>query len=278
MLNKRIALGSALLLSLFLSGCQSSSLVPSSSTPTSEAPSSAIPSSVVTSSLTPTSTTPSSSEITSSEPIPQGEPDLFISEYIEGPTGTVKVLEIFNPTNQTIDMTPYTIKLFTNGKNFETVDLAKNLSGYSLAPNEVFLFHNVDVGTLDTGLKAAVDAVAATHKWKGSYDTGDIIANFNGDDAIGLFKNSGSVDILIDVFGVIGHRPSTSWSLPFASGTAQTHDVVLTRIPAIHSPSVNTLNIGGTDYLYSFNPLEWSHAPYTAGNPAVHTIGTHTIS
>ncbi|HOJ44899.1 MAG TPA: lamin tail domain-containing protein [Bacilli bacterium] len=280
MFNKKITFGSALLLTLFLSGCQSSSLVPSSSTPTSEAPSSAIPSSEVTSSLTPTSTTPSSSELPSSEPIPVGEPDLFFSEYIEGP-GTNKVLELYNPTSTTIDLTKYTVKLFSNGRDLASSNIMKTMEG-TLEPGETFVFYNVASDTFDTGLLAAVNAVPVARKWVGSYDqgtsTGTNVANHNGDDAFGLFKNDGSGDVLIDAFGTIGFDPGTAWNATFANGSGNTMDAVLTRIPSIHSPSVNTFNIGGTDYLYSFNPLEWSYASYTTGNPAVHTVGTHTIS
>ena len=41
--------------------------------------------------------------------------DLFISEYIEG-SSVNKALEIFNGTGADVDLTPYSIKVYFNGK------------------------------------------------------------------------------------------------------------------------------------------------------------------
>jgi len=276
MFNKKITFGSALLLTLFLSGCQSSSLVPSSSTPTSEAPSSATPSSEVTSSLTPTSTTPSSSELPSSEPIPVGEPDLFFSEYIEGP-GTNKVVELYNPTGATVDLTKYTVKLFSNGRTLETVNIMKTMEG-TLAAGDTFIFYSIANDTHDTALLAVVNAIPDNRKWVGSYDsvtsTGTNVANHNGNDALGLFKNNGTEDVLIDVIGVIGNDPGAAWNATFSNESGTTKDSVLTRIPSVHGPSVNTFS----SMPNAFNPSEWSHVAYPSNTPAIHTVGTHTIS
>jgi hypothetical protein len=60
----------------------------------------------------------SSEEISSEVPLPD-VPDLFISEYIEGPN-TNKILELYNPTNTTIDLSSYTIKTFYNGDEVDS--------------------------------------------------------------------------------------------------------------------------------------------------------------
>ncbi len=268
MKNTRMIAGAGILLSLFLAGCQSS-LVPSSETPSSETPSS-----VVTTSTVSTTSVPPSSEVTSQttseEPIP-GVPDLFISEYIEGPS-TNKVVELYNPTGDTVDLSLYTMKLFTNGRALENPLASKTLSG-TLAAGETFVFYNFD-GTIDTALQTVVNAIPDARKWKGVYaDSGStLIASFNGDDALALFKG----EAIIDVFGVVGQDPGDFWSLTFANGGGKTQDVVMTRIPSVDTPSVGSINLGGTDFPNAFDPLEWSVVTYAAV-PATHTVGTHTI-
>ena len=42
--------------------------------------------------------------------------DLFISEYIEGP-GNNNAIEIYNPTNSSINLMGYTINRYSNGAN-----------------------------------------------------------------------------------------------------------------------------------------------------------------
>ena len=195
---------------------------------------------------------------------------MFISEYIEGPS-TNKIIELFNPTANSIDLSQYTMKLFPNGAALDgTGILLKQLSG-TLESHQTFIFYNT--ANADSSITAATNLIPESRKWAGSYPTGDIIANHNGDDSFGLFKNS----VLIDVFGTIGFDPGSGWNLTYATGVASTENVVMTRVPSVHGPSVNNLNISGTDYPNSFAPLEWSVVAYTAV-PATHTIGTHTIS
>lgn len=275
LITKRITLGATVLLSLFLAGCQGSSLVPSSSTPTSVTPSSVAPSSVApSSSETATSSATSvapSSEAPSSITVGTGESDLFFSEYIEGP-GTNKVLELYNPTANTLDLSNYKVVLYSNGRNIYATDIQQITLTGSLAAGETFLIYSL-VANSDASIVSAIDAIPANRKFTGSFDNLTNVSNFNGDDALGLFKNG----VLIDVFGVIGHQPATSWQMTFANGSSRTHDVVLTRIPSIDAPSVNSITITPTTYHFAFNPLEWSGTNYTAA-PAPHTIGTHTVS
>ncbi len=278
MTKSRLAISAVILTSMFLAGCQSSepsssedaSSVINTSESTSVAPSSQAPSSSEASSSSEEST--SSEEASSQEPIPQ-EPDLFFSEYIEGPA-TNKVLELFNPTDSTLDLSQYSVKLFSNGRLINATDaMSKTLTG-TLAAGETFVFYTFHAqGTGDdASLVNAVGAIPTERKWTGSYETSDAISNYNGDDALGLFKNG----VLIDVFGVIGHDPGDFWSLTFASGASNTKDVVLTRIPSVDRPSVNAITLSSTEYPNAFNPLEWSAVAYTAA-PATHTIGSHVI-
>jgi len=162
--------------------------------------------------------------------------------------------------------------LFSNGRAITATDTQSVTLSGTLGAGQTFVIYTL-AATSDSSIIEAINAIPTDRKFSGSYDNLNDVSNFNGDDAIGLFKD----DVLIDVFGVIGNDPGTSWSLTFATGTALTENVVLTRIPSVNAPSVNSINIGGTDYEYAFNPLEWSAIAYTAV-PATHTIGTHVIS
>ena len=55
--------------------------------------------------------------------------ELFFSEYVEGSSQN-KALEIYNPTNQIIDLSNYTIERFSNGSNVVSDEML--LSGYIL--------------------------------------------------------------------------------------------------------------------------------------------------
>jgi predicted extracellular nuclease len=64
--------------------------------------------------------------------------DLFFSEYIEGSSNN-KALEIFNGTGSTVDLSAYSVELYTNGST--TVGNKVTLSG-SLANNAVYIIAN----------------------------------------------------------------------------------------------------------------------------------------
>lgn len=140
--------------------------------------------------------------------------DLFISEYIEGSSSN-KAIEFYNPTDQTLDLTLYTVELYTNG-NVPGVDTPTNTYTFTgtLAPGEVVvLYHSSAV----TDIVNVGDASAG-------------VANFNGDDAIRLLKNG----VVIDVFGVPGVDPGSSWTV----GTGSTADHTLVRKSTVTGPSV----------------------------------------
>jgi len=136
MKTKSIFIAASTLMTMLLASCQSSisslseeisseiessemtsevvsSIIVSSEEPASEEISSEEISSEEASSEEVSSEEVSSEEISSEVPLPD-VPDLFISEYIEGPN-TNKILELYNPTNTTIDLSSYTIKTFYNG-------------------------------------------------------------------------------------------------------------------------------------------------------------------
>lgn len=136
-----------------------------------------------------------------------GTPDLFFSEYVEGSSNN-KYLEIYNPTDQTVDLSQYAIDLNTNGGSNWSNDGSgfKNyteLSG-TLAPGAVIVYKNAQAAIYEG---EATDCNAV---------------NFNGNDPVGLFKNGE----LIDVIGT------------FNGGSADfAKDVTLRRKSSVTAPS-----------------------------------------
>ncbi|MBI9009571.1 MAG: lamin tail domain-containing protein [Tenericutes bacterium] len=107
--------------------------------------------------------------------------DLFISEYADGSSSN-KYLEIYNPTNETIDLSIYKVVLYSNGATEPGNTTV--LTG-TLAPGEVYVVYN-------SGAVATIT------------DAGDIastVTYFNGDDCVVLTKN----DVIIDILLSVGH-------------------------------------------------------------------------
>ena len=114
------------------------------------------------------------------EPTPTGS-ELYISEYVEGSSNN-KYLELYNPTEQTIDLSQYALDLNTNGGSNWSNDGSgfKNyteLSG-TLAAKSTIVYKNANAEIYD-GEATECSAV-----------------NFNGNDPIGLFKNGKLIDIV----------------------------------------------------------------------------------
>lgn len=136
-----------------------------------------------------------------------GNADLFISEYVEGSSNN-KYIEIYNPTNEAIDLSAYALDLNTNGG----ASWSKDGTGYSnyselsgtIAAKSTIVYKNSNA-TIYTGESTVCSAV-----------------NFNGNDPVGLFKNG----VLIDIIGT------------FNSGNADfAKDVTLRRKSNITAPS-----------------------------------------
>jgi uncharacterized protein YjdB len=193
-------------------------------------------------------------------------PDLFISEYIEGASNN-KAFEIANFTGADIDLSQYSIALYSNGSS-EISKTQPNFIGI-LKHGEVFVI--AGTLTVDQGMVAALAAIPAERKIVSTFEQGSIAAAYNGDDAIAILKG----DTIIDVFGTIGFDPGTGWDKAtygvLATGvTAQTADRTLTRLPGF-GPFVGALQYNAVTYNTAFNPIEWRV-------DAIHTqtLGTHT--
>lgn len=144
------------------------------------------------------------------DPEPEPEPgnaDLFISEYVEGSSNN-KYIEIYNPTNETIDLSAYAIDLNTNGG----ASWSKDGTGYSnyselsgtIAAKSTIVYKNSNA-EIYSGQATVCNAI-----------------NFNGNDPVGLFKNG----VLIDIIG------------KFNGGSADfAKDVTLRRKSNVTAPS-----------------------------------------
>ena len=161
--------------------------------------------------------------------------DLFISEYVEGWSNN-KAIEIYNPTDDPIDLSQYMIIRYSNGATSATSGNAVQLEGILGAKD-------VHVGVLEKLDSLGVDQeapiwdslqVRADQFYCPDYNTSNAFY-WNGNDALALAK--GSVDNisdseLVDVFGKIGEDPGDAWSTDFpytGAGNAVTKDHSMIR-------------------------------------------------
>ena len=148
------------------------------------------------------------------------EPDyeLFFSEYIEGSSNN-KAIEIYNPGNIVVDLTPYVVKLGSNGDDWgNTLDLEGTLGA-----KEVYIIANS--GAVQEILDLA--------------DVTSDVTYYNGDDALGLFNN----DELIDVIGTQGD--TVIWEVAGVSEGTKEHTLV--RKTGIYNGNTNWTESAGTN-------------------------------
>ena len=158
--------------------------------------------------------------------------DLFISEYIEG-SGNNKAMEIYNPTNASIDLSNYRLVRANNGA--DSIQYIQPLSG-TLGAGNVYVVANPQADPL-------IIAVA-------DLDTG-AITFYNGDDYMALEKDISMNWTPIDVIGVLGVDPGTAWAVAgIANATAE---YTLVRKPSILMGTTDWVVSAGTDSLDS----EW---------------------
>ncbi len=138
----------------------------------------------------------------------------LISEYYEdvnvsGPNSPREhnsYIELHNPTENSIDLTGYTLRMFADGSTTATIQFA--LTG-QLAPGQ----NLVIASPLSYGaLPGLVDVLNAT-------------ANFSGNDAVGIFFGNEAIDVI----GNIGNNPGQGWT----TGGISTKDGGLRRKKSI---------------------------------------------
>jgi endonuclease G len=150
--------------------------------------------------------------------------DLIISEYVEGSSSN-RAIELFNGTGAAINLSAYTLSLYSNGASSATT--SATLSGV-LAAGDTYVLANPSATST---LLAKADATSG-------------VINYNGNDALVLYRGSS----VVDAFGDVGYDPG---SLGWGSGTsASTTDHTLRRKA--------TITRGDTIATDSFSPAnEW---------------------
>jgi len=147
--------------------------------------------------------------------------ELFFSEYVEGSGSANKALEVYNPSSDSIDLANYQIQVFRNGDS---------------EPTDVFALE----GTIAPG--GTVVICNNNAEFESCQLQGGAVMTFNGDDALSLFNISS--ETIIDVIGVIGDDPGSSW--PVGDGSTQNNTLV----------RINTVTEGTTDW--SVGETQWS--------------------
>jgi photosystem II stability/assembly factor-like uncharacterized protein len=169
--------------------------------------------------------------------------ELFFSEYVEGDGGNNKVIELFNGTGAAVDLSEYTVKLASNGGDWNNTYTGDTM----LEHNGVFVIANA---SSDAPILALADVTSS-------------VTFFNGDDALGLFHN----DVLIDVIGVQGTDPGTSWAV--AGDASGTMNRTLIRKPSIGEGTTDWVSSAGTNA----DDSQWIVMPANSfGDIGLHTF------
>ncbi len=204
--------------------------------------------------------------------------DLFFSEYVEGWSNN-KALEIYNPTNESIDLSAYSISRYSNGGTSpSTTQLTGIIEPYSTfvvgldkrnpdgegfeAPmwdgyytyTDSISGEEVTIYDADTDLQSKVDLfVNPVYYFGTNADSAAAFPTslyFNGNDAITL--DILGAGIVLDLIGKVGEDPGASWT--DNDGNYWTKDHTLMR-------KANVLN-GVSANPIVFDPtLEWDSLP-----------------
>lgn len=172
---------------------------------------------------------------------------LLISEYVEGGSSN-KAVEIYNGTTDSIDLSGYTLALYSNANTApnSTAPLAGTLSA-----GEAKVFYNSSAVVGITGIAGSESNSAV---------------NFNGDDAIALFYGDASTGVIVDSLGKAGLYAVTTTGGTAGDASPSTQNRTLVRDASVC--------VGDTDVTDDFTLVGWtSYAQDTFGY-----LGTHSTS
>lgn len=215
--------------------------------------------------------------------------DLFISEYVEGSHNN-KALEIYNPTDNSIDLSDYRIIRWSNG-NATYNDLYKiDLTGYTIAAKDVFVLALDKQDCTQTGQDTCLfeELIAKADAFYSPVYEENRTLYHNGNDAISLNKISDNTQFpfgaFVDIFGLIGENPGPSpsssggvWTdtspyVQTAGGTWWTRNKTLIRRCTITEGMKQN---PGIPYTGAWNPSEeWD----TLSINTFSELGTHTCA
>ncbi len=147
----------------------------------------------------------------------KAQTDLIISEYVEG-WSTNKALEIYNPTNTSINMSTYRVVRYSNGLDVPPAELAWTF----MLPNRYLLPYHSYVVVGDKRNPKGVDQEAPV--WAQLAQRADTFAcpdyaisktmYFNGNDAVSIEKLSDANWVLVDLFARWGAPGPALANLP----------------------------------------------------------------
>ncbi|NQU34500.1 MAG: lamin tail domain-containing protein [Bacteroidetes bacterium] len=123
--------------------------------------------------------------------------DLFFSEYIEG-SGNNKGVEIYNPTNQTIDLNNYWVARYSNGSSVFTGGGVTHLVG-TIEPYKTFVLINGQTTSTSSSPACSPILQAMANQLDGDYPAPTYM---NGNDAIALLKTPNGEPIAEDLSNV----------------------------------------------------------------------------
>ena len=137
--------------------------------------------------------------------------DLFFSEYIEGWSNN-KALEIYNPTEEQIDLSDYRIERYSNGATAAEGNQKVALEGTLMADDVVVcVLDKQNPDGVDFEAPVWEELAAVADLWLCPVYNDNNAMYFNGNDAMVLRQIS--TNDVVDVFGKIGEDPgSTGWA------------------------------------------------------------------
>lgn len=186
---------------------------------------------------------------------------LFFSEYAEG-SANHKYFEIYNPTNDTIDLSGYGYANTTNAVTDPgTYEFWSDFeSGAVILPNGVYV---VAHPSADPNILAKADE---THYYMS-----------NGDDGYGLVQGTEDSYAVLDWIGNWDADPGSGWDVAGVSRATKDHTLV--RKPSVLTGNPSWASAAGTNA----DDSEWlvfDKDSYVNGNAeylASATVGDHTV-
>lgn len=202
--------------------------------------------------------------------------EVFISEFVDGWSNN-RALEIYNPTDNPIDLSAYSIKRYSNGSTSASADYTLTLSG-TVQPKDVYVY--------------VKDSTAGDYVWDSLYVKADAYLGpdyninrtffWNGNDAVVLFKGSTPIDAI----GTPGEDPEVlnnasgssdpKFGWPIGASIAWTKDHTLVRKSTVTSGSLATLPPTSTSFVPA---TEWDSLPAnTFDNLGTHACDCNPVS
>lgn len=136
---------------------------------------------------------------------------IFISEYVVG-SGNNKAYELYNPTDQPIDLDGYIMERWSNGQGYasDSTVLAGIIPAHGTWVVTNGQTEDIDLGSYispacDPELQALADQLDMPYPAP---------TFMNGNDALVLFDRSGTTPVVLDIFGKPGEDPGEAWAAP----------------------------------------------------------------